>query len=254
MSKIDPRVETPALATRMSTEPSSSDHPVDEGDHGVEVAHVGHGRDAATPLGLDQADRLGQVIGSGQRVGHGGQVGAPVDQGDVGSLAGQFDGVAATLATGSAGDHRHPSGELPGPAVPCPSDAASATVPPPGSARPRGRLRGRDPGRDPTPSGPDRPQARSTSAVAPVPRGIGGPQPGAGPVVGQQLGGQQRVGLEVAQHGGRQREARGQVVRPHGRVGLPGPVTQQPARAAHPSRSHRRRGQRHRIRPSGAPV
>ena len=116
-SKTEHMVETPALATRMSTEPERLHHLVDEGDHGVEVAHVGPGGDAPGALGLDQPHRLGQVVGRGERVGHGPEVGAPVDEGHIGALPGQLDGVAPALAAGPTGDDRHPAGELSGPVV-----------------------------------------------------------------------------------------------------------------------------------------
>ena len=107
---------------------------VDEAQGGVEVAHVGHRRHAAPALLLDQAHRLGQIVLGGQRVADTVQVVAEVADGDVGPEPGQLEGVAAALAPGPSGDHRHPARER---TVPPRSDAVvRVMVSPPGSLMP----------------------------------------------------------------------------------------------------------------------
>ena len=198
-------------------------------------------------LGLHQPDRLGQVVRGGQRVGHGGQVGAPVDQGDVGALAGQLDGVAPALAPCPAGDR-----------------------PPPGRRTARPRSAAAAPGSSSLPCRPGRAPPTGTDGSGPGPASLrrpGRPAPGPqhGPVVGvpRRVGRPQRrarASRRAAARSGssgsawRWRSTAADRVNPAARSSGPrgraaGEVVQRasgPA-PAHPSRSHSAGGQRHRV-------
>ena len=113
-------VQTPALATAMSSRPSRSTPSADRG-------RAGRRRPARPPCAVTmrppglghQPGRLVEVGRRGQRVGDGLEVAAQVDADDVGPLPGQADGVAPALAPGGTGDQRHlarhPAGAAGGP-------------------------------------------------------------------------------------------------------------------------------------------
>ena len=152
-------------------------HTVHEGGHGAEVAHVGGGGHTAPALGFDQAHRLLQVGRGGQRIRHRGQIGTPVEDGDVGTLARQLHGVAPSLSPGTTRDHGHPTGELTGdrPLRPCIlRHGASPVI---GTGRDRWNRTG------PRPTRPGSPARDPRSSGSPVPRsgapgGSAGPRPG----------------------------------------------------------------------------
>ena len=100
-------VQTPALATTMSSRPEQVDAGAHRGRQGFGIPHVDHGRDHAGPGLGHQPDGLVEVGRRGQRVGDRLEVAAQVDPDDVGALAGQPQGVAPALAAGRAGDQRH---------------------------------------------------------------------------------------------------------------------------------------------------
>jgi len=77
------------------------------------------------------------------------------------------------------------------------------------------------------------------AAVAPVPLVVVGTQHGPRPVWGEEPVGQQGIGLEVAQHGGGEHEARGKVLGPPS-ARAASSRRRVSARAAHHGRSHRR--------------
>ena len=158
-SKIGPQGRHPGVGHQDVDRSQLVDHPVDEGDHGVEVPHVRRsptrsGAPRPRPVGPSRPGRPGWPAGRCTVP----QVGAPVDQGDVGALAGQLDGVAAALAAGAAGDHRHPSGELARARVPAPTLLPTRCLPlgrPAAAAAPVGAGR---PVGDPRPCGPTAPR------------------------------------------------------------------------------------------------
>jgi hypothetical protein len=86
-------------------EPTELGHPgVDEGLHVVEVPHVALVGEHAAAECLDESRGLLQVLGSDRVVRHTWQGAGEVEGEDVGTLAGELDGVRPTLPTGSAGD------------------------------------------------------------------------------------------------------------------------------------------------------
>ncbi|MEZ5257376.1 MAG: hypothetical protein R2705_10940 [Ilumatobacteraceae bacterium] len=93
----------PALQMAMSMWPNCSILSHDSVDL-VLVAHVGDGRDAATTLRLHELGGLGEIVLGAERIGHGVEIVAQVEDDDVGAFAGELHGYLAALAARSAAD------------------------------------------------------------------------------------------------------------------------------------------------------
>ena len=234
MSTIEPSVDTPALATRMSTDPSSATTPstkaIMASRSRTSARADTHRRPRPRPAGPSRPGRRGWPAGrcTVARSAHRSTraMSAPSRASPTAWLRPWPRAPPVITATRPA--------NCPAPVVCLLRTAAS-----PGSCGPThgtGRSVAASLGGDPTGRAGRASPGPQHVAIAAVPLGVGRPQRRPGPRRRQQLGGQQRVGLEVTEHGGRQFEARGQVVRAPGGPASPARRPQRPGPAP-PTRS-----------------